>query len=129
MISQNDIPQQYGMDVYEQDGTKIGSIDEIYLDAQSGEPEWLAVKTGLFGLKQSFVPVQRAEVSPDRVVVPFGKEQVKDAPRIDPDGRLTPQQEDELYQHYGLTSGVIDPRGNEAHGRHAAPGRLRKHAG
>ena len=104
MITRDDIPRLYGMDVYETDGSKIGSTAEIYLDEQTGEPEWLAVKTGLFGTKQSFVPLQRAEVGDDRIVVPFGKAQVKDAPRIDPDGRLTPQEEDELYRYYGFSS-------------------------
>ncbi|UQU61476.1 PRC and DUF2382 domain-containing protein [Couchioplanes caeruleus] len=110
MITRNDIPRLYGMDVYETDGSKIGSTAEIYLDEQTGEPEWLAVKTGLFGTKQSFVPLQRAEVGDDRITVPFAKDQVKDAPRIDPDGRLTPQEEDELYRHYGLSStgGTLD---------------------
>ena len=104
MITRNDIPRLYGMDVYEADGGKIGSTAEIYLDEQSGEPEWLAVKTGLFGTKQSFVPLQRAEVGDDRITVPFAKDKVKDAPRIDPDGRLTPQEEDELYRYYGFSS-------------------------
>jgi uncharacterized protein (TIGR02271 family) len=110
MITRDDIPRLYGMDVYETDGSKIGSTAEIYLDEQSGEPEWLAVKTGLFGTKQSFVPLQRAELGDDRITVPFAKDQVKDAPRIDPDGRLTPQEEDELYRHYGLSStdGTLD---------------------
>ncbi|WP_199509423.1 DUF2382 domain-containing protein [Nucisporomicrobium flavum] len=113
MITRNDIPRLYGMDVYETDGGKIGSTAEIYLDEQSGEPEWLAVKTGLFGMKQSFVPLQRAEVGDDRITVPFAKDQVKDAPRIDPDGRLTPQEEDELYRHYGFSStdGTLDSPG------------------
>jgi uncharacterized protein (TIGR02271 family) len=110
MITRNDIPRLYGMDVYEADGSKIGSTAEIYLDEQSGEPEWLAVKTGLFGTKQSFVPLQRAEVRDDRITVPFAKDKVKDAPRIDPDGRLSPQEEDELYRYYGFSStdGTLD---------------------
>ncbi|MFI7601973.1 DUF2382 domain-containing protein [Actinoplanes sp. NPDC049681] len=104
MITRNDIPKLYGMDVYESDGGKIGSTDEVYLDAETGEPEWLAVKTGLFGTKQSFIPLQRAEVGGDRIVVPFDKAKVKDAPRIDPDGRLSPEEEDELYRYYGFSS-------------------------
>ncbi|MEV4639971.1 PRC and DUF2382 domain-containing protein [Actinoplanes sp. NPDC049548] len=104
MITRNDIPKLYGMDVYEADGGKIGSTDEVYLDAETGEPEWLAVKTGLFGTKQSFIPLQRAEVGGDRITVPFEKAKVKDAPRIDPDGRLSPEEEDELYRYYGFSS-------------------------
>ncbi len=35
------------------DGEKIGTIEDILLDRQTGEPAWAAVKTGLFGLKHS----------------------------------------------------------------------------
>jgi sporulation protein YlmC with PRC-barrel domain len=75
------VPLQYkrlfGMDVYESDGSKIGSTGEVYLDRQTGDPEWISVKTGLFGTKETLVPLEGATVSDDRIVVPFGKDQVK----------------------------------------------------
>ena len=76
----------------------------IPADDQSGAPEWVTVKTGLFGTKESFVPLDKATVNGDRVEVPFGKDQVKDAPRIDADGDLSPAEEDQLYTYYGLSS-------------------------
>ena len=32
----------------------------VYRDHATGEPEWLTVMTGLFGLKETFVPLPRA---------------------------------------------------------------------
>jgi uncharacterized protein (TIGR02271 family) len=104
MLTQHDIQKLIGADVYETDGTKIGSAADVYLDARTGDPEWVSVKTGLFGTKQSFVPLDRASLEGDRIIVAFSKAQVKDAPRIDPDGRLSPAEEDELYSYYGLSS-------------------------
>jgi uncharacterized protein (TIGR02271 family) len=114
MLTQNDTQKLLNADVYETDGTKIGSAADVYLDAQTGNPEWVAVKTGLFGTKQSFVPLDRATLEGDRIVVAFSKDQVKDAPRIDPDGRLSPAEEDELYRYYGLSStdGNLDRDGD-----------------
>src|SRR5919112_5905128 len=106
MITQNDIQRLFGTDVYEQDGGKIGSASQVYLDNRSGEPEWVSVKTGLFGTKESFVPLQRASLAEDRIVVPFSKDQVKNAPRIDTDGDLSPAEEEELYRYYGLDYGT-----------------------
>jgi len=63
------------------DGDKIGSIDSIYLDDQTGEPEWALVNTGFFGTKSSFVPLAQASASGDQVQVPYDKQLVKDAPR------------------------------------------------
>ena len=114
MLTQNDTQKLLGSDVYETDGSKIGSAADVYLDAQTGNPEWVSVKTGLFGTKQSFVPLEGADLEGDRIVVRFSKDQVKDAPRIDPDGRLSPAEEDELYRYYGLSStgGNLDRDGD-----------------
>jgi uncharacterized protein (TIGR02271 family) len=91
-----------GGTVVDRDGDKIGSIDEVYMDEDTGQPEWLAVKTGMFGTRLSFVPLAEASRSGDEVRVPYEKAQVKDAPNVDPDGRLSQQEEASLYSHYGL---------------------------
>jgi uncharacterized protein (TIGR02271 family) len=84
------------------DGAKIGSIDEIYMDTETGKPEWLAVKTGMFGSKVSFVPIAQASESDGDVRLPYEKQQVKDAPNAEADGELSQEEEASLYSHYGL---------------------------
>jgi uncharacterized protein (TIGR02271 family) len=84
------------------DGDRIGTIESIYVDDQSGEPEWALVNTGLFGTKSSFVPLAQATASGDQVQVPYEKQLVKDAPRIDTDQHLSEAEEQELWRHYGL---------------------------
>ena len=91
-----------GQDAVDSDGDKIGKVEEIYLDAESNEPEWALVNTGLFGTKRSFVPLRNASPSGDGIAVGFDKDTVKNAPKVDPDGRLSQQEEAELYRHYGL---------------------------
>ena len=84
------------------DGEKIGKIDEIYLDQQSDKPEWALVNTGLFGTKSSFVPLAGASPQGEDVAVPVTKEQVKDAPKIEPEAELSQREEAQLFQHYGV---------------------------
>jgi sporulation protein YlmC with PRC-barrel domain len=113
MITRNDVQQVFGADVYASEGDKIGSVVQVYLDGQSGAPEWVSVRTSLFGMKQAFVPLDRATLTGDRLDVPFGKEQVKDAPRIDADGEeLSPTDEEELYGYYGRFSSDGQRSGN-----------------
>jgi hypothetical protein len=38
-----------GCTMVDRDGGKIGKIDDVYEDGQSGRPEWALVNTGLCG--------------------------------------------------------------------------------
>ncbi|UZJ27047.1 PRC and DUF2382 domain-containing protein (plasmid) [Rhodococcus antarcticus] len=105
MISVNEIDTIAAGHVYDTAGDKVGSVGQVYLDNESGEPEWVTVKTGLFGGKASFVPLARATVQGGDVHVPFDKDKIKDAPRVDADGELSPAEEDELYTYYGMSGG------------------------
>jgi len=104
VITQNDIHQLAQATVYDADGDKVGGVGQVYLDADSGDPEWVTVKTGLFGTKETFVPLDKASFSGDRIEVPFDKARIKDAPRIEADGPLSTTEEDELYSYYGIAS-------------------------
>jgi uncharacterized protein (TIGR02271 family) len=101
-INTSDVTQLRGQQLVDRDGDKIGKIEEIYLDEQTGRPEWLAVKTGMFGSNVSFVPLAQASVDGDTVRVPFEKSQVKDAPNAEADGQLSQDEEARLYRHYGM---------------------------
>jgi len=95
-----------GGNVLGADGDKIGGIGQIYLDDSTGDPSWVTAKTGLFGTKESFVPLEGADVRGNDVVVRYDKAKVKDAPNVDPDGSLSPEEENRLYDYYGLGTGT-----------------------
>jgi uncharacterized protein (TIGR02271 family) len=101
-IQKEQLLQQRGQDLQDANGDKIGTIEEIYLDSQTGEPEWALVNTGMFGTKSSFVPLRDVTEEEDTLRVPYDKAQVKGAPQMDPDGQLSQREESELYRHYGL---------------------------
>jgi len=83
-------------------GDKVGTVYDIYLDQDSNQPEWLALSTGMFGTKISFVPISGVRFDNDNnVVIAYDKATVKDAPRVEADGQLSEQEERELYAHYG----------------------------
>jgi hypothetical protein len=84
------------------DRNKIGEVVDIYLDNETDRPEWAVVRTGLFGLRSTFVPLAEAREVGDELQVPHQRLQVKQAPNIEPDGQLSAAEEAELYRHYGL---------------------------
>jgi uncharacterized protein (TIGR02271 family) len=101
-FTKDQLLEQRGQDLYDSHDDKIGKIEEIYLDHESGEPEWALVNTGLFGTKSNFVPLRGASEHGGTLSVPYEKARVKDAPKVEADGELSPAEEDELYRYYEL---------------------------
>ena len=124
MITHEQLDTVVGSPAFDKDGDKVGKIGAVYYDDATNQPSWLTVQTGLFGTKETFVPVQGAEISGDRVTLQYDKATVKDAPNVDEDGHLSPQEEEQLYRFYGLQytggGGAAEQAGGVATGRHAS---------
>jgi len=107
MAAQNlsDPAQLNGASVEGSDGSKIGKVSDVYLDEQTSRPEWAAVKTGMFGGHVSLVPLATAEFDGALLRVPYSKDQIKDAHHQDPEGALSPEQEAQIFTHYGVPYG------------------------
>lgn len=120
MIAEQQIRMMLEATVYDRAGEKIGKVGQVYIDDHTGQPEWITVNMGLFGTSESFVPLEPVELRGDTVVVPFDKEQVKSAPHVESfDGRLSEQQEQELFRYYGVGETRYDtgaPTGTSADG-------------
>ena len=91
-----------GQDAYDRTGEKIGTIDNVFLDTDTGRPEWFAIKTGLFGMNSSLAPIVGSEESSDGIRVDATKDTVKDAPHVGEGGELDADEELRLYEHYHI---------------------------
>jgi len=103
MIDINNINDLAGADVYDDADAKIGTVGQVYVDADQN-PVWVTVRTGLFGSSESFAPLTDARYDGGAVRVAHEKAFVKDAPRIAADGQLSAEEEDALYAYYGDTA-------------------------
>lgn len=100
-------PDAYlGRDAVDPEGNKIGSIGQVYLDDQTGQPDWITVNTGLFGMKENFVPLAGVSFNGDDIVLPFDKSVVKDAPQISDADHLDTDEEERLYAYYRQYQGA-----------------------
>jgi uncharacterized protein (TIGR02271 family) len=88
--------------VYANDGDKIGRVGQVYLDDRTNQPTFITVRTGLFGMKETFIPVSQATPTEEGLQVPFDKAFVKDAPNVDADASLTPEEERRIHEYYSL---------------------------
>lgn len=122
MITREQIPNVLDHPVYDTERTKIGDAKHAFFDDVTGAPEWVSVKTGLFGTNESFVPIQNATVVEDHLEVPYSKGKIKDAPHVDVDagGSLSETEERRLYEHYDIDWEAGWQQGNRS-GRDTRP--------
>jgi len=100
--------------IVDRDGTTVGTIKEFYLDRETGYPTWALVNTGLFGTTQTFVPLVHATEISDGLQVPYEKNHIKDAPKVDLRDELSPNEEAELFAHYGVEYQPSPDAGSDA---------------
>ncbi len=124
MITREQIPTVLDHPVHDAEGAKIGDARHVFLDDTTGQPEWVSVKTGMFGSHESFVPIHDAALVGDHLEVPFARELVKHAPHADVDagGHLSEQEEHRLYDHYGIDWDTSRRTGGESAAGTAAGG-------
>ncbi len=90
-----------GCAVYAADGEKVGKMEDVFVDLETEEPEWIGVATGIFGTKNVPVPLDGASIREDALVVAYPKAKIDDAPDVEAD-EIPPEEEAQLYAHYEL---------------------------
>lgn len=97
-----DIKDLLNATAYDKDGEKLGDVNEIFVDDNTGKPTFVDVKHGLFGMNSSLVPLRGHDFNSDELRLAFSKDRIKDAPDFDSDSALTPEQQNDIFRHYGL---------------------------
>jgi hypothetical protein len=91
-----------GRTLVDDHGELLGSIEIIYLDKATEQPEWALLEAGTGGPARTFVLLVSAGEEGDTIRVPFDKALVEGAPGMPADRELSEDQEGELYRHYGV---------------------------
>jgi hypothetical protein len=89
-----------GAPVFSSERDRIGSVEHVYYNVDTNEPEWLAVGAGILSNRYVMVPLRGAVLEADGVIVPFTKDQVKSSPDVAPDA-ISQHLEKELWSYYG----------------------------
>jgi hypothetical protein len=99
-------------------GHAVGRVEGVYVDDSSGRPEWLLARMGRFG-HHCLVPARDAVAAGGHVWVPYSRDQIRRAPRIEPNSPLERDREQALLDHYGIGTGEAG-RGADLAEREAA---------
>ena len=100
-----------GYTVVDQGGSKIGKVDDLFLD-ESDQPEYFGVKMGFLGTSSALIPADIATINNEQgfIEVSQSKDSVKNGPAFDDDREITPEYENEVRSYYGL--GPVESSGS-----------------
>jgi hypothetical protein len=98
-----------GRTVRDRDGEEVGRLGDIYLDPRTDRPAWASVRTGLFGRRETIIPLGEIRDADDELHLPYDAARVKEAPNVDPDIAPTPEEEERLFAHYGIRDDAATP--------------------
>jgi uncharacterized protein (TIGR02271 family) len=110
----DELVRALGRDVHDREGEKVGSVDLLFRDDETGRPAWMGVQTGVLRTRRFLVPLQGVEVESDAVRIPWPKDLVEGAPTYDEEDNrglvggdqapivITPEKEQRAYAHYGV---------------------------
>jgi hypothetical protein len=90
----------YGVDDF--DGSAVGQVHGLFVDAESGEPSWLIVRQGRLRGTLVAVPLRDCAAAVDRVWVAHGRDAIRDAPVVDPSRPLLHEHELTICAHFGI---------------------------
>lgn len=110
MANNREIRELLDATAYDVDGDKLGNVNEVYINDTSGQPDFVEINHGLFGMGSSLVPLRGHSLNGEELRLAFAKDRIKDAPNVDSDAHLSNEDQAELYRHYGLdnTSNVTE---------------------
>ena len=96
------IKDLFNATAYDKAGEKLGSVKEVFVDEQSGQPTFVEVNHGLFGMSSSLVPLRGHDFTGDELKLAFSKDRIENAPDFDSDKPLTPEAQADIFKHYDL---------------------------
>lgn len=103
MATEREVKDLFNATAFDKNGDKLGGVKEVFIDDDTGQPTFVEVGHGLFGMSSSLVPMRGHRLSSDDLQLAFDKDRIKDAPEFDTDNHLTPDDQRNIYDHYGVT--------------------------
>lgn len=92
-----------GSRVTDSSGRGFARLEDVWVDADSGEPAWILIREGRFGGgKHKLVPFEGAMEANGQIWLPYEREAVRSSPDVGAREILTADLGERLRAHYGL---------------------------
>ena len=104
-MAQENIGKRFeGYQIYDRHYEKVGKVEALFVD-ENDVPEYIGVKTSLFGGPSTLIPMDIVRVNDLRqlVEVASDKDTIKECPSFGDDAEITAEFEERVYAHFGAT--------------------------
>src|SRR5918998_6753426 len=104
-MAQENVGKRFeGYQIYDRHYEKVGKVDDLFVD-ENDVPEYIGVKTSLFGGPSTLIPMDIVRVNDLRqlVEVASDKATIENAPSFGDDAEITAEFEERVYAHFGAT--------------------------
>lgn len=102
MTELENIREWEGKKVVDAEGEEVGQLEDVYFDAETDQPIFVTVHTGLFGLHLTFVPTAGAALGQGYLKVERLRSEIHHAPSIAKGGELSLDDEARIFKYYGM---------------------------
>lgn len=105
-MAQAEITKLQSATAWDSKGKKLGDVNDVHLEKESGIPAWVTVSLGLLNSRKHYVPLANSRFEGDDLHLAWTKKEISDAPSANSSTELSPEEETALIDHYGLRDGA-----------------------
>lgn len=88
------------------DGAQLGAVAQVFLEHQTGRPNWMAVAGSPLSKRRRILPLVGAVLSVEGLLVPFDRRTIVNAPQLEGFTQRLPDQYEALLHRYYHSSRV-----------------------
>ncbi len=105
-MAQAEINKLQAATAWDSKGKKLGVVNDVHLEKESGIPAWVTVSLGLLNSRKHYVPLANSRFEGDALHLAWTKSEITESPSAASSIELSPEEESALIDHYGLRDGA-----------------------
>ena len=105
-MAQAEINRIQAATAWDSKGKKLGVVNDVHLEKESGIPAWVTVSFGLLNSRKHYIPLANSRFEGDDLHVDWSRKEIGDAPNAASPYELSPEEESALIDYYKLRDGA-----------------------
>ncbi|MHA7189240.1 PRC-barrel domain-containing protein [Arthrobacter sp. MDT2-16] len=101
-MAQSEINKLQAATAWDSNGKKLGDVNDVHLEKESGIPAWITVSLGLLNSRKHYVPLANSRFEGDALYLAWPKSTITGAPGALSSVKLSPEEESALIDYYRL---------------------------